>query len=232
MTGVRRFVVRALVICGTAFVVLILFFLFVYRPWQLNWGATEEEIQRSMPGDEIVADPTFNATRAVTIEASPEQVWPWLVQMGYLRAGFYSHDWLDNDGVPSAEVILPQYQGLAAGDSMPLTRGLDAEVRVLEPPRFLLLVFGSSASREASSEASETPYNLWTWSWGLYETDSGHTRLVSRLHVRMSFRRTLLLDLFEIVMMRKHLLGIKRRAEAMATAAAAGAAATAAVPAR
>lgn len=214
MTGVRRFLFRVLTGGIAAFLVLSLFFVFVYRPWQMNWGATEEEIQRSMPGDEIVAHPTFNATRAVTIEASPDDIWPWLVQMGYMRAGFYSHDWLDHDGVPSSERILPEYQDLALGDAVPLTASLDAEVTVMEPPHLMLWVFGPSRGRTPPSDQ----YNLWTWSWGLYETESGQTRLVARLRVRTKFRRALMLDLFEIVMMRKCLLGIKRRAEIEASA--------------
>jgi hypothetical protein len=55
---------------------------FIYRPWAINWGATAEEIAREMPGDTLVLDPTFNATRAVTIDASPSEIWPWLLQVG------------------------------------------------------------------------------------------------------------------------------------------------------
>jgi hypothetical protein len=63
------------------------------RPWQLRWGATDEEVARAMPGDDVVQRATFNATRGVTIQARPEQIWPWLVQMGFNRAGYYSYDW-------------------------------------------------------------------------------------------------------------------------------------------
>src|SRR6266700_1732179 len=76
------------------------------RPWQLRWGATDEEVARAMPGDEVVKHPTFNATRAVTIQARPEEIWPWLVQIGVTRAGWYSYDWLDNLGKPSAQWML------------------------------------------------------------------------------------------------------------------------------
>ncbi len=65
--------------------VALVLFRFVYYPWQLNWGATEEEIKRNMVGDEIVKNPTFNATRAVTINASPENIWPWLVDFDKLK---------------------------------------------------------------------------------------------------------------------------------------------------
>src|SRR6266702_5018106 len=86
------------------------------RPWQLRWGATDEEVARAMPGDDVVKQPTFNATRAVTIQARPEEIWPWLVQIGVTRAGWYSYDWLDNLGKPSAQRLLPQFQQVAVGD--------------------------------------------------------------------------------------------------------------------
>ena len=199
----RQIMVRAVGLLGVAFVVLALFFILVYRPWQLTWGATEEEIGRVMAGDELVRAPTFNATRAVTIEGRPEEIWPWIVQIGYKRAGFYSHDRLDNDGIPSADRILPEFQNLSVGDTIPLSRSAGAEVRVLQPNEYMLLVVADHGDEE----------KLWTWAWGLYELDSNRTRLVTRLRVRESFRNTLMLDAFEIVMMRKCLLGIKRRAE-------------------
>jgi hypothetical protein len=77
------------------------------RPWQLRWGATDDEVASVMPGDDVVQQPTFDATRAVTIQARPEAIWPWLVQMGMTRAGWYSYDWLDNLGRPSAQRIIP-----------------------------------------------------------------------------------------------------------------------------
>ncbi|HEY6410844.1 MAG TPA: hypothetical protein VIY29_25605, partial [Ktedonobacteraceae bacterium] len=80
------------------------------RLWQLRWGATDEEVARATPGDDVVKQPTLNATRAVTIQARPEEIWPWLVQIGITRAGWYSYDWLDNLGKPSAQRILPQFQ--------------------------------------------------------------------------------------------------------------------------
>jgi hypothetical protein len=180
-------------------------FQFVYRPWQMNWGATEDEIFRTMPGDDIVEDPGFNATRAVTIHAPPEQIWPWLVQMGYGKAGFYSWDFLDNANVPSANEILPEYQDLEVGDFVPLSERGYVEVVAMEPNSHLLLVVYPNAQ--------------FTWSWGLYPIDAQSTRLVSRLRwaVESSSHR-LFLETFEIIMMRKSLLGIQQRAEAMTPA--------------
>ena len=77
-------------------------FLAAYRPWHLRWGATQDELRRQKPGDDVVSDPTFNATRGVTVNAPSEKVWPWIVQMGFGRAGWYSSDLLDNLGRRSA----------------------------------------------------------------------------------------------------------------------------------
>lgn len=191
---------KTAVLVGFILFLAIILFWSVYRPWALTWGATDEEIARPMPGDDIVARPVFDATRAVTIAASREEIWPWLVQMGYRRAGFYSWDRLDNDGIPSAERIIPELQELRVGDMMPLSHDAEAKVEILEPAKSLLLVF------QSDTEA--------TWAWGLDEITADKTRLVTRLRVGADgLRSRLVLDAFEIVMMRKCLLGIKRRAE-------------------
>ena len=108
----------------------------VYRPRQLRWGATDGEVAREMPGDEIVARPVFNATRAVTVNARPEDIWPWLVQIGFGRAGWYSYDILDNLGRHSSEQILPEYQTLEPGDLIPFGtwRGFRS-IRERDPPQ-------------------------------------------------------------------------------------------------
>ena len=187
---------------ATAFLVtFVALFYLVYRPWQLSWGATADEVTRPMVGDGLVKDPTFNATRAVTINAPAERIWPWIVQIGYKRAGFYSWDILDNDAIPSAELIISEYQNLKIGDLVPLDEETDAEVVDMDPNRLLLLVFQSDG--------------MVTWAWTLYKIDANRTRLVTRLRWRTSSTISqFMLDAFEIIMMRKHLLGIKRRAEA------------------
>ena len=185
----------------SALFILIIAVLFhtIYRPWQMYWGAVDEEISRVMVGDNIIKNSDFNSTRAVTINASPERIWPWLIQIGYKKAGFYSYDFLDNNGIPSAERIIPEYQDLKAGDQLPLTKNSTIKVDSLERNKYLLLV---------------TKTRNMTWSWGLYKISEQQTRLVSRLRVRMdnNFKK-IFWDVFEIIMMRKHLLGIKKRAE-------------------
>ena len=203
----RRRVLWALAIVALMLATLVVLFVAVYVPWQRSWGASDEELGRAMPGDAIVREPTFDATRGVTIRGRPQDIWPWIVQIGYLKAGFYSYDRLDNDGIPSVERIVPEYQDLKMGDTIPLSGSVDAEVRLLEANRSMLLVVdGESAAHEP-----------WTWVWGLYPVDDERTRLVTRLRARIDSKRSnLLLDAVEIVMMRKHMLGIKRRVETSA----------------
>src|SRR4029079_12938694 len=129
------------------------------------------DLARPMSGDSAVANPLYTATLAVMIAARPEQIWPWLVQIGYRRGGLYSYDWLDRlfgflDG-PSAERILPEYQRLAAGDVVPIGRGGGFPVAAIEPRRTLVL--GGAADGVC-----------WTWEFALYPAEDGRTRLVSR----------------------------------------------------
>jgi hypothetical protein len=162
-----------------------------------------------MPGDELVKDFTFDATRAVTINAHSKQIWPWIIQIGYRKAGFYSYDWLDNDGIASAELIIPEYQNLAVGDAIPLGRSVDVTVEILEPDRFLVLL--------RTKPGDGVP--IMSWTWGLYEQAQESTRLVTRLRVHLdSVTARLFWEAFEIVMMRKCLLGIKWRAETLKNA--------------
>ena len=178
------------------------------RPWQLRWGATDEEVARAMHGDDVVQSPTFNATRAVTIQARPEEIWPWLVQIGCKRAGWYSYDWIDNLGIPSANRIVPELQHLEVGDLIPFSpdgkQGM--WIKAFERNRWILWW-------DKKGDA--------TWYWGLYPFEESHTRLITRNRVRYTWRLPwvlyyLLEDVGDIVMMRKCLLGIKRRAEMLA----------------
>jgi hypothetical protein len=197
---------RWIIALSTAFIMSVGFVWFVYRPWALYWGATAEEINRAMPGDSAVQDPTFNATRGITIHAPPADIWPWLVQMGYHRGGYYSYDRLDNGGIPSADSIIPIYQDLKAGDLIPLTRTGRIRVGILEPERFLVLFFRGNAADGGFRGA--------TWATGLYRIGPSETRMVTRLRARpVGALQRAFMDLCEIIMMRKHMLGVKERAE-------------------
>jgi len=116
---------------------LLLAYRSVGRPWHTRWGATDEEVARALPGDELLPDANVT-TRAITIDARPEEIWPWLVQLGYGRAGWYSYDWIDNDGRPSASRVVPELQRLEPGDQILMAPGMGPRVRAVEPNRDLL----------------------------------------------------------------------------------------------
>ena len=172
------------------------------RPWQLTWGATPAEVGRALPSDGLVTDPTFDATRAITLEAPPEQVWPWLVQMGLTRAGWYSYDLLDNLGRPSARHIVPELQGLAPGDIVPMSPNGKQGMKVLSVDAPTSMVWGDPGGT--------------TWAWQLDETGTGGTRLVTRVRSRYqwlspSIAFSLLVEFGDIWMMRKMLLNLRER---------------------
>lgn len=94
-------------------------YLLLVRPWHMRWGATDEEVRKSLPGDELAPHPTLESTRALTIRAPAKEVWRWLMQLGQDRGGFYSYDWLENLAdlaIHSAEEIVPELQNLKVGD--------------------------------------------------------------------------------------------------------------------
>jgi len=106
------------------------------RAWR-QWGVDATETTAPLPGDELVADPEAVDTRGIDIAAPPAEVWPWLVQMGYGRGGWYSYDQVDMSH-PSAARILPEYQTLAVGDVLPTDPGGGFEVKVVEPEHTLV----------------------------------------------------------------------------------------------
>lgn len=163
-----------------------------------------------MPGDDLLPTASFSATRAVDIDAPPDRVWPWLVQVGRGRAGFYSYDVLDNGGRPSARRILPQFQDPGQGDlAAPMTaapgRSTSFRVTVARAPS--ILVWSKPDS---------------TWCWMLSPTAAHGTRLVTRLRTRYRLGPLLplslaLMEIADFPMMRRMLLGIRERAESTTT---------------
>lgn len=156
----------------------------------------------------MVTEPTFNATRAISIAAPAACIYPWLVQMGVSRAGWYSYDLLDNLARPSAEVILPEHQHIRVGDVVPMSpdgkQGM--HVRGFQQDGWLLWWDNKGDS---------------TWAWGIYADDAGTSRLVSRVRLRYrwlspSIIFSLFVEFFDLAMMRRAMLGIKRRAESLA----------------
>ena len=175
------------------------------RRWSGTWGVDPVEQTKPLPGDAIVPGGETLISRGITIEAPPEAVWPWLVQMGYGRAGWYSYDQLDMKG-QSADAILPEFQELSVGDIVPTHDAGGFEVKLVEPNRALVLyldtamVEAQQAKRTAGSEgpsisATETPGLAMSggflgtaspkdfkvsWAFVLEPAGHGRTRLVER----------------------------------------------------
>jgi hypothetical protein len=185
------------------------------RPWHMRWGATRAELGATMPGDEVVPGAQFNATRAISIDAPRQQVWPWILQLGYGRAGFYTYDLLDNGGVPSADRIVAGCQDLRVGDLVPMfheTHGLAIAYRVdsLDPNNWMLWVHRPHEDERPDS----------TWSWRLTAHPDGGTRLVTRM--KQDYRwespglaafNLVLMEFGDFAMERRMLKGMKLRAE-------------------
>jgi hypothetical protein len=144
-------------------VAVIATYLQVLGPWQRRWGATDGEVRRAMPGDGLLRSGAPSTTRVITIDAPPEEVFPWLLQIGYGRGGWYSYDWIDNDGKPSAARIDPALQRLAVGERIEMLPGMGPVVREIVPNHHIV------SGGEADS-----------WCLLVEPTPDGRTRLISR----------------------------------------------------
>ena len=177
------------------------------RPWQMTWGATPEEVARVYPHDDAFERPEWNATRAVTVAARPEQIWPFLVQIGWGRAGWYGYDWVDNGGRPSTWELLPEHQWLEIGKDFPMSPWTAMYCMDFDEPHWMLW------------RGSET---AGTWLWYLDPIDETQTRLITRMRDTYRWRDPLILpqqiltELGDLPFMRKCLLGVRARAERLA----------------
>lgn len=195
----------------------------LFLPRLRRWGATPDEVQRALPGDELVPHSRAGYTQAITIHAPVPEVWPWLAQIGQGRGGFYSYEMLENlvgCDIHNADRVLPQFQDLEAGDGIRLHPQIPAlPVAALDPQRTLLLhssePIGPSPEDDGPAEHFAT-----TWLFYLEELEEGTTRLISRYRLdyeprlgnELAYRG--LVEPISTVMQRKMLLGIKERAEA------------------
>lgn len=193
-----------LMIMAGLFIGLIVFYVFIIRPWQLHWGATPDEVRLSLPGDNLVSKPDFVATRAISIKASPEVIWKWIIQIGSKRAGWYSIDWIDNAGIKSSNSILPQFQQIEVGQFIPFTPDQKNGMWVKEFKRPEYILWFDTIGKA-------------TWLWLIIPTRDG-ARLLTRLRTKYNWKGFwilyyLLFDVGDIIMMRKCLTGIRERAE-------------------
>jgi hypothetical protein len=196
-------------------------------PGICRWGASADEVNQRLPGDELIPSPRLETTRAIAIAAPPERVWPWLIQLGTGRAGWYSYDFLENLmglGVRSANRIVPDLQHLAVGDVIPAAPPPYLGFRVLsvEPARTLVtstsidMITGQSLDAEGPLAGRRLDAS---WTFSLRRLDESRCRLIARL--RVGYSPSLLNDLAvraviepaHFVMEREMLRGIKQRAE-------------------
>jgi hypothetical protein len=186
----------------------------LYRRRHQRWGARPAEIDAALPGDALLPRAQFRSTRAITIDAPPAAVWPWLVQVGCGRAGFYSDDLLDNLGRPSASTLIGDLQNIEVGQWIPMSPSRTPSDR--------------TAFKVASFDVNESL--LWTkpdgtWAWRLNPADNNGTRLVTRIHAVYDWRHPLLalvgvvlMEFGDFAMQRRMLRGIKARAESLRVA--------------
>lgn len=224
----------------------------ILLPEWRGWGVDPLDVGRELPGDDLVTDPVVVDTRGIDIDAPPEVVWPWLVQMGYGRGGWYSYDAVDMRG-RSATAILPEHQSLAVGDIVPTDPDGGFLVKAIEPGQSLVLYLDTELARARAAKArhgaedESTPANLAaagafsevalpaafqaSWAFTVLPRDGG-SRLVERLRVSLQgggagARIAGPAFGFGVFMMvRRQMLGIRERAERMARAEPAPAPAT------
>jgi hypothetical protein len=188
---------RALAVLGAAFPWA---YAFIIRPWHLRWGATDEEVENPLLGDELVPDPGIESTRAITVHASVEQVWPWLAQVGQDRGGFYSYEWLENLAgaqMRNADRIHPEWQHREVGETVFLHPATGPKVAAFEPGRAIVLE-----------------------GWGAFvvePVDERTTRVLLRSRVPRRLGTLiyylLTIEIPHFIMERRMLKGIKERAE-------------------
>ncbi len=185
------------------------------RSRQLRWGATKRESIEPLPSDDLIQHSDLTATRAITVRAVTDEVWPWIAQLGQGRGGLYSYDYLENLAgcdMQSADRIVPEWQGVVVGDEVKLHPEVALEVAALEPGRSLVLRGGVPMWN------TPPPYDF-TWAFVLREQPDATTRLLVR--ERYGYTRQwapLLVEpvaAISFVMSQKMLRGIRDRAEAM-----------------
>jgi len=194
------------------------------RPWHLRWGSTDEEVDLPLPGDDLLPQAKLKATHAITIQAGPAHVWPWLVQLGQGRGGFYSYDWIENSmglDIHTTKKIHPEYQELKVGDVIPLSPdGMGVPVAILEAEKTLVL-FGDTRlpGPGITPPMKAGDYLATVWSFHLIPQADGSTRLVERIFIDWNdsptntFFYRVFLEPGSFIMEQKMLHGLKECAE-------------------
>ena len=244
-----KLILRLKIIVASVMAGMALAFYLRLREEQKSWGVVPADRSRSLAGDDLVSDPGIIETRSLSLDAPASRIWPWLVQMGYGRGGWYSYDKLDIRG-SSADAILPQFQGLAVGDIVPTHPGGGFVARVVESERALVLYLDTalvksqvetSIARKGDAALDDIDEDLpgglqfasamgdmtmpefrATWAFILEPEAGGKTRLIERFRVWTAdagLPQKLgmpVMGMGVFAMTRKHMLGVKQRAEVAA----------------
>jgi proline iminopeptidase len=211
-------------LAGAGLIALTILFSALLRKKYSRWGATPEEVRRRLPGDTFVPNPRSELTNAITIQAPPEKVWPWFVQLGCLRGGWYSYDLLDNGGIPSADRIVPKYQDLRVGDTVKATPdgSFGFPAAIVEPERVLSLAGTMNTATGQSAEAGDPSLEAYfsgDQTFYLEPVEEKATRLIFRMRTdwNPTFMNNLIygsiVEPISFVMGRKMLRTLKRRNE-------------------
>jgi len=202
-------------------------------PWARRRGTTPAERKQKYFGDTLVKQPGGWFTQAVTINVPPEKVWPWLVQIGYRRAGWYTYDFIYRliraadftDGSHSAKRIIPELQKLQPGDEIKLAPVIGYRVLALEPDRLMLLHSAANLETNQSYDIhgpKPAKYVNTSWLFQLEETADKCTRFIVRYRIEhnsgllSALMFSIPTELGGLVMNPKFMRGIRQRAEALA----------------
>jgi hypothetical protein len=192
--------------------VLIIAILFACLPWMDRWGATDDEITASLPGDELVPSPRLIYTRAVSINAPPGQVYPWMAQLGADKGGMYSYTWFETYVLQcpqtNADRIHEEWQGLEPGDKVLMCPDENA------PPAYEVAMVEPNHAIVVGHQENGTWSDVWQFIF-LPQAD-GTTRLILRSRNSLEGWYWDAMRPGEFIMVRGMLLGIKERAEGMA----------------
>lgn len=215
---------RMLQVLLVALALFIVAYVLVLRPWHLRWGTTAAESTEVLPGDELLTGKVGQVTRAITIDSPPERIWPWLMQIGQDRSGFYSYTPLENmigADMPEVHNLRSDWKLRTVGETVwfGTPKRFNGQARmiaaVVDEPRAFVMVMPGDWEKISSGERGSQG----SWGFVLSPVDPGHTRLIARQrsgpppNVKTRLAGSLFWEPAHFVMERKMLLTLKRLSE-------------------